>query len=375
MAKLSDVDVASRYQGVNTGPRFVYSFETQVGVPVDGTNAELRNKAPFTLRFVPPDALLGAAAAISNGVDLLTSGESTVASRAREVGLIGSASRAGDNNAAAREVRSALNQVSAIGNSMASLESFVASGKFLGNVDSNYYVTLADAYTAADIAIQLKSMLETPPLTLLVGPNSMNISYNNIQTHVSRTRGGLVFERWGEDQATISFSGKTGAFIAGAAKAPGTNTTLSQVTHQTASASGVQFASKRDSAAWQNFMNLFQFYKSNGYIYDTVNRSEAHLMVGAIAIDFDQWTYVGHIESFDYSYSSDSASSITWNMEFRPDRIYDNGQSIGTVSPGANPTRSPNNSDVGSGETLGDVLSDALSTAKDYAVLPFELLR
>lgn len=393
MAKINEYDIASRYDGISTGPRFDYTFETQTGIPVDGGNRLYREMSPFRFRLVPPDALLVAAAKIEAGVDLHsaigTNTEATAAvalrtAQARSVDLINAAAQGADQNSLASELSTALTKVSAIGTEASTIESFIASGQFAGEQGDNYAVTLADAFTAADIALQLQRILEAPTLTLLVNPNNFSINYNNVQTYASKTRYGYLFERWGEDQPTVSFSGTTGAFIAGAADAPGTLSTLSQVTGETESPTGVQFASKRDSAAFQNLMALLQFYKSNGYIYDTVNGSEAHLFVGAVAIDYDQWTYVGHIESFEYTYSSDKPHNIDWSMEFKVDRMFDNAQPTAVVLPQTPPTESPQGL-MSTGGTAAGTVGDALAglgssfdastdTDSRYGVMPFELL-
>jgi hypothetical protein len=110
---------------------------------------------------------------------------------------------------------------------------------------------------------------------------------------------------------------------------------------ETSSPTGVQFASKRDSAAYQNFTSLFHFYLNNGYIFDQVGGSEAHLMIGAVAIDYDQMTYVGHIESFEYSYQQDQPHRIEWSMEFIVDQQYDHAEAPVVVLPESSPTPAP----------------------------------
>jgi len=265
------------------------------------------------------------------------------------------------------------------------LQSFVSEGQFLADANATVYSTLADAVAAADIALQLQRILEVPPLTLLINPRDMTISYTGVQNYSTRTRDGFVFERWGEEQPTISFSGSTGAFIAGVANAPGTNTWADKASGTSSTVSGVQFASKRDSAAWQNLVALFHFYKNNGYIYNTVQGNEAHHMVGALAIDYDQWTYVGHIESFEYSYEEGMPHRVEWGMEFVVDRMYDNASSSSVVAPQRAPTVSPSDPKYSGGSSatargINDILSAAeslsssLEEGTDYGVMPFELL-
>ncbi len=396
MAKIGTAPTASRYDGIATSSKFGYNFETQAGTPVDGTNSLLRDLSPFQLRLLPPDALLEAVAQIENGVDPHSSvgtsvgGGSTRASanrvaQARAVNLIHAAAQGADRNPLARELTSMLTRASAIGTDSATLKSFVASGKFVAKQDSAHFVTLSDAYTAADIALQLQKILKAPPLTLLVNPNNMTINYTDVQSYASATRYGYKFERWGEEQPTISFSGSTGAFIAGAADAPGTLSVLSRVNGETVSPTGVQWASKRDSAAYQNLMSLLHFYKSNGYIYDTVSKSQAHLFVGAVAIDYDMWTYAGHIESFDWGYSADKPHNIDWSMEFVVDRMYDNASPTMAVTLQQPPTESPQGYRYAGGGTprgsVGDAISRTSSTfesaideSSEFGILPFELL-
>lgn len=389
MAKIGKVDIASRYDGIGTGPRFGYSFEVQTGQPVDGTNSLLRNLAPFQLRLLVPDALLTAAAQVETGVDLGQSAVSTSAAavftaQARSVDLITAAAQGVDQNSLAAELSSALARVSAINTDTAVLQSFVTSGQFLADQASDYFVTLADAFTAADIALQLKRILAAPPLTLLVNPNNMAINYNNIQTFTSRGRKGFIFERWGEDQPSITFQGSTGAFIAGELGGPGSVQTLGQANGSTTSPSGVQFASRRDSAAWQNLQALMHFYENNGYIYDTFGGTEAHLLVGAVAIDYDQWTYVGHIESFDYSFQAGMPHRVEWSMEFKVDRMFDNASATTVVQPQTPPTESPQGLvDTSRGPTNSfgaavAAVSSSVDAAQDsdsmFGVMPFELL-
>jgi hypothetical protein len=63
-------------------------------------------------------------------------------------------------------------------------------------------------------------------------------------------------------------------------------------------------------------------------------------MIGAIAIDYDQMTYVGTIMSFDYEYKAESPHRLEWNMEFKVSRMYDNSESPVVVLPQYTPTPS-----------------------------------
>ncbi len=324
MSKIGTTPVAARYDGLATGSGFTYLFQTQTGVPVDGTNAGIRDMSPFVLRLVVPDALLEMSTTQDNSVNLI------------QTAMLGA--RTSANN-----VASALSRVTATGtgpNPTGQLESFVSAGQFFTASNATFVSSIADAYTAADIALQVNRILNAPPLTLLVNPTDMTIQYTKIQSHQSKTRSSYVYEAWGEDMSTISFTGTTGGFIAGALNAE--SPYGAQEVGQTTSPSGYQWASRLDSAAWQNFASLVQFYKNNGYIYDTVGKSGAHLFVGSVAIDYDQWTYQGHIESFNYRFDEGSPTKVTFDMEFKVDRTFDRSQSSSVVQPMNSPLVSSN---------------------------------
>lgn len=342
MAKIGDAPVAARYDGIATGPKFAYLFETQAGLPVDGTSALLRDMSPFTLRLLPPDALLDAAAATG-----ATGASTTVGSGEASVDLIEQAALGAATGGVANDVADALKTVTVggTGDVTAQLESFVAAGKFYTTNDSQSVSMLADAFTAADIALQLRKILDAEPLVLLVNPSEMNVQYTKVQTYQTKTRYGYVFEAWGEEQPSISFSGSTAGFVAGAAS---TSSPMgAQETGEASSVSGYQAAARRDSAAWQNFAALYHFYRNNGYIYDTISGSEAHLFVGSVAIDYDQWTYVGHIETFSYRFEEESPLRVTFDMDFKVSRMYDRHVSSQVVVPLTSPTQSPTWSNSG----------------------------
>ena len=333
---------ASNYGNLAPGPRASFSYEDQEGTPVDGSSKGARNLSPFTIRIIPPSLeelpadFVGDAGRVS--VDLYQRAGSSMApkqSSAKELlqayGISGASSAITANT---------LNQQ-------------ISAGQFLRTASGTQIrTTLTDAMTAMDIAAQVAAIASTPPLTLLVNPNNMAITYTGIQSYQERGREGFIFQRWGEDQPKIKFSGQTGAFIAGETASSGFLETINNASIQafreegeTTTPTGVQFASKRNSAAFQNFQSLYQIYRSNGYIYDRIGKSEAHLAIGSVAIDYDQFTYVGHIESFDYAYDTTQIHALEWSMEFVVDVMYDHAKTSYAVLPLKSPI--PNPSDPG----------------------------
>lgn len=294
---------------------------------MDGSNKLARKLSPFTLRLILPEALMVALDLSDVDINLL--------------GRVGQESKQRDKQM--ETIREAMGIPTAgIGSNsqqvLTNLRATVSAGQYLqSTLGTDVRSVLTDLTTVADIRYQLEAMMQTPPLTLLINPESMAIAYVSTQQYSNRSRSGFIFERWGEAQPTISFSGSTGAWAAG--QNPARSFGSSQT--ETVSPTGVQFATKRDSAAFQNFISLYQFYRNNGYIYDTITGSEAHLYIGAIAIDYDQWTYVGHIDSFEYSYDDQNPHNIKWSMNFTVGKMIDHAQSPIMVLPESSPTPAP----------------------------------
>jgi len=155
-----------------------------------------------------------------------------------------------------------------------------------------------------------------------VNPASFSVTYTKVQQFTDRTRFGFQFHAWGEEQPKISITAKCGAFVSGVR--------------------GVQYASKRDSYAWQNLMNAFHLYRNNGYIYDTIGKSNAHHFIGALSIHYDQWVYYGHMESFNWTYDDQNQlGGVEFQIEFVVSAMVDTAQQTFVVMPMKSPTPNP----------------------------------
>lgn len=319
----ADEYIAGRYADLTAGPGLSSTFETQRGLPYDGSNKLARRLSPFTLRLVIPEALTSA-------LDLDV-----------DVNLLSRASR--DTRTAtqqANRIRQALGLSDVLPGApgdTSPVTSRAAGQRLQTTLGTQERAVLADLVTVSDIRYQVQTMLSVPPLTLFINPNSLSTSYTAVQQFSERSRNGFIFQRWGEGQVNLSISGVTGAFAAGNAP-PTTFGPATAGSYDNTVPTGVQFASKRDSAAFQQFVSLYQFYRNNGYVYDTINGTEAHLMIGAVAIDYDQWTYVGHIDSFEYTYDAEKPHQIEWSMEFIAGRMYDHAEAPVVVGPQSSPT-------------------------------------
>lgn len=215
------------------------------------------------------------------------------------------------------------------------LESFVSGGELYepGLEGTRTTAAITDLRRAADILLQLIDLIRVPPILLLINPNSLQIQYTKIQNFSENTRGGFVHQSYGDDRPTMSISGNIGAFIAGSfAPEFDAESNLGRP-------SGLQFANKHNSLAFQQLMSILAFFKNSGNIFDSLDVGKIFQMVGGIAIDYDGWTYYGHFTSFTYGYDENSPNGgIEFSMEFNVARKFDYGSS-GVV----NPYRDPNN--------------------------------
>lgn len=170
---------------------------------------------------------------------------------------------------------------------------------------------IIDRTIALDILYQLKTIQSIPPLVLLINPQSLAISYTKVAQFTERGRYGYIYQSWGDELPKMSVSGKIGAFVTGS-------------TNGNIGPSGVQFASKRNSASFQNLANLLLFYKNNGYIYNKTEERPVSTLhsVGLLAIEYDGWVYEGNMESFSYSYAEETQNGgMEFEFEFSIERM------------------------------------------------------
>lgn len=309
---------ASLYGELPRSPFFERSFQVQQSKPLDGSNKEVREYSPFTIEVLPPPVLL----------DLEVNNQAT-----KRIRLIQNAWGLQNNFFKYKSFVEQPDFQASLSEGLKKLEKFVASGiRSNTNSRKNDYAGLsaseqpafADLRTAVDIAIQLARVMRTPPLTLLISPQSMGRQFNKIQQFSERTRYGYVFQAWGEDHPKISFSGITGGWYTGSLSPQDIQRDLLNQNRETRTTSGLQFASKRDSAAWQNLMNLFSIYTSNGYIYDNFGKSYANHFVGALAIRYDQWVYIGQMNNFNFGYEEAKPhGAMPFDFEFNVIAMYD----------------------------------------------------
>lgn len=311
-----------------------FSYTQSSAEPLLSVNKKLRNYSPFTMRVMPPLLYL-------ENPDLLTGTEKGNVN----MGLYDSAISNNSNFNNFINVVSSYNQPngSGLAFSQANNDNFASSeATSLGarsttklsedmQSDQMFESAITDMQSAEEIAIQLDTILKAPPITFYINPVSFAITYTKKHQFTERTRFGFIYQAWGEDQPKISISGRIGSFVSG------------QGNSRVAVPTGHQFGSKLDSASFQQLMALLTLYKNNGYIYDVLGKSNAHHMVGCIAIEYDGYTYFGHIESFEWGYEENNvAGGINYSFQFTVSRMYDNkDSSLLTLQPLKSPVPIP----------------------------------
>jgi len=305
-----------KYVGLQAGPELQIQVENSLTRPMDMTSSLLRRLSPFMIQLEPPLVYGEDGGFLNKGGNQINTSAFDAAQRGAR----------GYESARTALSQSALSV--GVNSNVTSADAFVSANSQIaptkaGSSDSNPSDNLgepaiADLMTAADIAWQLSTVLNAPPLVLLINPTSMEITYTKVQQFQDRTRYGFLFQAWGEEQPKITFSARCGAFVTGG--------------------KGVQYASKRDSRAWQNLMNAFHFYKNNGYIYDTIGKSNAHLFVGALSIHYDQMVYYGNMESFGWGYDENNQlGGVEFSIEFTVTAMLDTAQQKFVVTPMKSP--------------------------------------
>ncbi len=107
---------------------------------------------------------------------------------------------------------------------------------------------------------QIQWMRNLEPLVMYVNPSEFSVSYQHVISDGNRTRNGFTVEHWGLEQPTISASGTIGA------------TYISKDLGNGKKGGGVTRTLRRGSAAFQEFMSLFNAYKNNAYIFNQDRR-------------------------------------------------------------------------------------------------------
>lgn len=339
----------AQFAGIPDTTNFGRIIDVQEGIPLDGSNSNLRSYSPFVIRVVLPNILGG------DSSNLLQTQRNP--SRVPPSTTV----RTDNRDSVKYSEAQGSSQVDPSGRS--AYERLVNSGGALAGLTKASLVTLEDAYnqalvnqvfgpavrnatrppsnarnntvtpalsndiTALSLAVQLKQMSEIPPLLMLINPSSMQTSYSKVAQHTARNRKGFLRETWGEEMPRITFTFKIGAYYAGRARPSQTNVV-----------SGMQRASRNDSASYQQLQTMLSLFQGGTYLLDTTTNSRAFPLVGNLAIEYDQMVYVGHMENFTFTDDETHPhGGIDLSIEFAANKVYDVADAPGNILPMENP--------------------------------------
>lgn len=171
----------------------------------------------------------------------------------------------------------------------------------------------------------LESMARTPPLRLLVNPEQFSVKCSKLVSDGNWSRRGPILEFFGDEQDTISASGKVAGFY-----------TLE---------TGLTRAARQFSQSWRNLQSLYLLYKNNGGVYlpdpfDKTGVSKRLTYVGSVYIYYDGVLYIGSFSSFNLTENDSANFTAEYSFDFtvRSAFILDQPPSGTSRAPGI-PTR------------------------------------
>ncbi len=248
-----------------------------------------------------------------------------------------------------------------------------------GQLFQNQQIAIIKATQAA-----ITQMQNTPPLRMLVNPQSFKLSAEKIISDGEWGRNGPIVEHWGDNLDKLEASGKVAAFysadMTGASGTGGAGTgALGYQSNagQVGGGPGITRIARQYSTSYQNFLSLWLIYKNNGGIWlppfvPATSSSSSQVsnlsVLGSIYIYYDGILYIGSFDSFNLTESETAPYTLEYNFSFtvRATFLFDtpmdsNGvpsgyasQIAGLQQSQSNPLQGlPNGLQVSTGSTLG----------------------
>ena len=154
----------------------------------------------------------------------------------------------------------------------------------------------------------LNRMANTPPLRLLVNPQSFKVSAEKLISDGNWGRSGPIIEHWGENQDKIEGSGKIAGFYS--------------VDAQNANGPGLNRTARQFSTSYQNLLALWLIYKNNGGVSfpDPIvpkgSRAQNLAVVGSVYLYYDDILYIGSFDTFTLTEAADTPFTLEYSFAF-----------------------------------------------------------
>jgi murein DD-endopeptidase MepM/ murein hydrolase activator NlpD len=150
----------------------------------------------------------------------------------------------------------------------------------------------------------LTQMARTPPLRLLVNPQSFRVSAEKIISDGNWGRNGPIIEHFGDNQDKVEGSGKIAAFYS--------------MDVNNANGPGLTRTARQFSASYQNLLSLWLIYKNNGGIWfpdpivPTGSKAKNLSVVGSVYLYYDHILYIGSFDNLNLT----EADAVPFSLEY-----------------------------------------------------------
>jgi hypothetical protein len=174
----------------------------------------------------------------------------------------------------------------------------------------------AQAATIKALQAEIERIQNTPPLRLLVNPQSFK---NGAEKIISENwgRNGPIVEHWGEQQDKLEGSGKIAAFYSIDTVGVGAKDNTG-----TGNSPGLGRTARQFSASYQNLLSLWLIYKNNGGIWlpadieSNLTKPKSLNLLGSVYIYYDDILYIGSFDSFNLNEEEGVPFSLTYDFSF-----------------------------------------------------------
>lgn len=160
---------------------------------------------------------------------------------------------------------------------------------------------VTDAYIQS-IRDDIERLRATPPLLMLVNPQTFDRTYEQSVDSGNKSRTGPIVHTWLEKPGTISCKGVTAA----------------QYVLDASGAGGLSSQNRIHSISYQNLLSLIFIYKNNGNIFDGyAEGSIGTLLLGMnLYIYYDGKIYIGGFEDFSFDDVADKPYNMGYSFKF-----------------------------------------------------------
>lgn len=159
---------------------------------------------------------------------------------------------------------------------------------------------------------------ENLKMVLHVNPKSMQITYTKVIER-QQTLGGFVESHWGEAPSEINFEMATGGFVrlfTGLSNVTGPTPSNEDILPSTSKAIGTG-GTRRDTIAYDKYLDLLALFKNNGAIYDAYGQIA---LQGQLRVSFDGGAWDGWFETFAVDENADQPYQFNLTATYKVER-------------------------------------------------------